>query len=200
MRDGPREAAVRTMMRLLPGESADADALAAEVAEWRTKDQRWREALALARLALDARARGDKATEESRLFEARAAAALSNMPASKLVRTLVDPTSRAATIVVGDEGRSLTLPSGESHDLGRHGPVRRILWKLAVMRRDHPGLPTPTLDMIEAGWPGEKMKHDAATLRVYTTIRRLRALGLGDALVTRDDGYLIDPAVALTTA
>jgi hypothetical protein len=33
-------------------------------------------------------------------------------------------------------------------------------------------------------------------LRVYTAVRRLRALGLGDALVTRDDGYLLSPDVA----
>jgi hypothetical protein len=35
-------------------------------------------------------------------------------------------------------------------------------------------------------------------LRVYTTVRRLRALGLADALVTRDDGYLFDASVALS--
>ena len=55
------------------------------------------------------------------------------------------------------------------------------------------------LDLIEAGWPGEKMQHEAATLRVYTTIRRLRGLGLGDVLVTRDEGYLLDPEVAVRT-
>ena len=34
-----------------------------------------------------------------------------------------------------------------------------------------------TLEVIEAGWPAEKMRHEAATLRVYTTVRRLRGLG-----------------------
>jgi hypothetical protein len=29
-------------------------------------------------------------------------------------------------------------------------------------------------------------------------VRRLRALGLADALVTRDDGYLLDPETAVT--
>jgi hypothetical protein len=32
-------------------------------------------------------------------------------------------------------------------------------------------------------------------LRVYTAIRRLRAMGLERVLVTRDDGYLLDPEV-----
>jgi len=54
-----------------------------------------------------------------------------------------------------------------------------------------------TLELVDAGWPGEKMKHEAATLRVYTTIRRLRALGLAEALLTRDDGYLLDPETAI---
>jgi hypothetical protein len=201
MRDAPRESAVRGMMELLPSEAtADVATLASQVEELRAKGQRWREALALARLALDARARGDAETERTRLLEARAAASLSSMPASKLVRSLVEKQGEPAkTFVVASEGRALTLPSGETHDLARHGPVRRILWALAVLRRDKPGAAMSTLDMIEAGWPGEKMQHEAATLRVYTTIRRLRALGLGDALVTRDEGYLLDPDVAVRT-
>lgn len=75
---------------------------------------------------------------------------------------------------------------------------RRILRALAVARTQRPGVATSTLEMIEAGWPGEKMQHGAATMRVYTTIRRLRGLGLADALVTREDGYLIDREVPPT--
>jgi hypothetical protein len=37
-------------------------------------------------------------------------------------------------------------------------------------------------------------------LRVYSSIRRLRALGLESTLITRDDGYLLDPAVPFTRA
>lgn len=200
MRDAPREAAVRGMMELLPEGAADVTTLASQVEELRAKGQRWREALALARLALDARARGDAEAERARLLEARAAASLSSMPASKLVRSLVEKQGDSTkAFVVGPEGRALTLPSGEAHDLGRHGPVRRILWALTALRRERPGTAMSTLDVIEAGWPGEKMQHEAATLRVYTTIRRLRSLGLGEALVTRDDGYLLDPEVTFRT-
>lgn len=202
MRDAPRESAVRGMMELLPdetrGDGAATGQLAAQVEELRAKGQRWREALALARLALEARARGDAETEAQRLLEARAAASLSSMPASTLVRSLVEkPAGTAPALIVANEGRALTLPAGETHDLARHGPVRRVLWALAVLRRDHPGTAMSTLAMIEAGWPGEKMQHEAATLRVYTTIRRLRALGLGEALITRDEGYLLDPDLPL---
>jgi hypothetical protein len=35
-------------------------------------------------------------------------------------------------------------------------------------------------------------------LRVYTAIRRLRALGLAEAIETRDDGYLLRARVPVT--
>lgn len=198
MRDAPREGALRGMMELLPavGDEDTAAELGA-VAEHRARGQHWREALSLARLAIAARARGDASAAQRYLLEASAAALVSRMPAVELVRGLVDARRSARPIVVSTEGRSLTLPSGDAHDLTRHGPVRRVLWALAVVRRDHPGTATSTLDMVAAGWPGEKMKHDAANLRVYTTVRRLRGLGLSEALLTRDDGYLLDPAVPL---
>lgn len=195
MRDAPREATVRGMMELLPErrEEASVSELAAQAEAFRANGQRWREALALARLGLAARGRGDAESETTHLLEARAAASLANVPARELVSAMLE----AAPLVVGPEGRSLTLPTGETHDLVRHGPLRRVLWALALAKRDRPGVAMSTLDLVAAGWPGEKMKHSAATLRVYTTIRRLRALGLGEALITTDDGYLLDPRLRL---
>jgi hypothetical protein len=49
--------------------------------------------------------------------------------------------------------------------------------------------------LVGAGWPDERMRHHAGLLRVYTAVRRLRKLGLAGVLVTRDDGYLLDPCV-----
>jgi hypothetical protein len=201
MRDAPREVVVRGMMELLPeqhDEEADLARLADQVEQLRASGQRWREALALGRLGLAARARGETEAAKTHLLEARTAAALSSMPASKLASALVDARGSTAALVVGVEGRSLTLPSGESHDLARHGPLRRILWALATARCERPGIAMSTLEVVAAGWPGEKMKHEAATLRVYTTVRRLRGMGLAEALLTRDDGYLLDPEVAVT--
>lgn len=205
-RDAPRESALRGMMMLLPesrANEADAAALAAQVEELRGAGQRWREALALARLALVARERGDEGTAKARLAEARAAAALSTMSASKLAFAMVDEPaagapSTARGMVVGPEGRWLVLEDGTRHELARHGPVRRMLWSLAIAKTERPGHAMTTLELVEAGWPGEKMRHEAATLRVYTTVRRLRALGLGDILLTRDDGYLFDPETTIT--
>ncbi len=201
-RDTPRESALRGMMALLPdrlGGEVDVPALTKEAHELRAAGQGWRQALVLARLGVAARARGDVESERKHLTEARAAAGLSRMSASALVATLVsEPASSANEIVIGASGRSLRLPSGQSHDLTRHGPTRKVLWSLGVARQASPGASMSTLDLVDAGWPGEKMKHQAATLRVYTTVRRLRALGLSDVLLTRDDGYLLDPEAPIT--
>jgi len=47
--------------------------------------------------------------------------------------------------------------------------------------------------LLEAGWPGERVKHEAGTLRVYNALSTLRKLGLRSVLLSRDDGYLLDP-------
>ncbi|MBS2012237.1 MAG: hypothetical protein JST00_05090 [Deltaproteobacteria bacterium] len=207
-RDAPREAAVKGMMILLPearASAADEASLAAQAVELRASGQRWREALALGRLALVARERGDDAAARARLAEARAAAALSTVSAAELALAIaMEPASGASAsssaIVVGPEARWLELTDGTRHELGRHGPVRRILHALAVAHCERTGSAMTTLDLVAAGWPGEKMRHEAATLRVYTTVRRLRGLGLGDVLVTRDDGYLLDPDAPIALA
>jgi len=96
-------------------------------------------------------------------------------------------------LVVGRDSRWMVPPLGERVDLVRYGPVRRLLDRLVVARLEEPGVALSADALIEAGWPGERMRHTAGLLRVYSAVRRLRRLGLGPVLVTRDDGYLLDP-------
>ena len=102
--------------------------------------------------------------------------------------------------VVGPEARWVRPPRGEAIDLARHGSLRRVLDALVTLRLEEQGVAWSASALLEAGWPGERVRHESGMLRVYSVIRRLRALGLGSALVTRDDGYLIDPEVAVTRA
>lgn len=102
--------------------------------------------------------------------------------------------------VVGPEARSVTVPSGESLDLARHGSLRRVLDALVTRRLEEPGTAMTAVALLEAGWPGEKVRHESGMLRVYSVIRRLRALGVAEALLTRDDGYLLDPNVSFERA
>jgi len=79
---------------------------------------------------------------------------------------------------------------GARVDLGRRGALRRILVALAT-RRDR-GLKQS--ELVEAGWPGERVLVDAAATRVRVAIATLRQLGLRALLVTRDDGYVLEGA------
>jgi pSer/pThr/pTyr-binding forkhead associated (FHA) protein len=98
-------------------------------------------------------------------------------------------------LVVGPDGRWFEPAGGGRINLGRRGPLRRLLWSLTEQRLRAPGAGMPVERVIALGWPGEKIQHEAALARVYTTVQRLRALGLGEVLRTQDDGYLLDPAV-----
>ena len=52
-------------------------------------------------------------------------------------------------------------------------------------------------ELIAAGWPGERIGAEAARKRLRTAIWTLRKMGLEPILLTRDDGYLIDPTVVV---
>jgi predicted ATPase len=102
--------------------------------------------------------------------------------------------------VVGPEARWVRQGDGAPVDLARHGALRRVLDALVTRRIAEPGAATTAVGLLESGWPDEKVRHESGMLRVYSVVRRLRALGFGDALVTRDDGYLIDPRVRIERA
>jgi hypothetical protein len=55
-------------------------------------------------------------------------------------------------------------------------------------------------ELVEAGWPSERIQAEAAASRVYTAIKTLRDLGLGRWLLRRDDGYLLDPDLRIDAA
>lgn len=94
------------------------------------------------------------------------------------------------------DGRLLSF-RGMRIDLGRRAALRRIAEAL-VARRQRDGARALSLaDVVAAGWPGERMHPDSAATRVYTAVRTLRAMGLRDVLLTRDDGYMLDPDVVL---
>jgi predicted ATPase len=126
-----------------------------------------------------------------------AASRLASCPTRARVRALDDtgdhPAHGPAALVVGPESRWMMPPRGERIDLVRYGPARRVLDRLVTARLTDRGAALSPDDLIAAGWPGERMRHSAGLLRVYSVVRRLRRLGLEPLLVTRDDGYLLDP-------
>ena len=102
-----------------------------------------------------------------------------------------------AELVVGSDRCSFEVVPGLKLELQRRGPLRRVLLALLEQRVRHPGVPLSVDAVASLGWPGERIQHRSAVARVYTTVNRLRALGLGKGLVTRDDGYLLDPSLVV---
>ncbi len=77
---------------------------------------------------------------------------------------------------------ALVGPDGATHDLKRRAASRRMLHALAS------GKTLSALQLFEAAWPGERASWESAHGRVYTTVRRLRELGV--PIDTTDDGYV----------
>jgi hypothetical protein len=50
-------------------------------------------------------------------------------------------------------------------------------------------------ELLEAGWPGERVLPDAGANRVYVALATLRKMGLKEVLKSNDSGYFLDPAV-----
>ncbi len=99
-------------------------------------------------------------------------------------------------LVVSADGRSFRPPGGETVHLGRRKAPRLILLELVRRRLEGEG-GLGVYDLMDVGWPGEILHPESGSNRVYVAITTLRNLGLREVLVHRDDGYTLDPAVAV---
>lgn len=102
-----------------------------------------------------------------------------------------------AVLRLASDGRDMVLPDRSAVDLGRRAAPRRLLVALAEARLENPGLVMTHDALIEVGWPRERMLAEAAKKRLRTAIWTLRKLGLEPVILTRDDGYLLDPRVSI---
>jgi serine/threonine protein kinase/predicted ATPase/Tfp pilus assembly protein PilF len=133
--------------------------------------------------------------------------ALANTRSADPARSLppASPSTGAATadiggnkcrrVMVAASGRWFEVPGAARVSLQRRRALRLILQALLDRRIDAPNVALTQPELLEAGWPGEKVKHEAGTLRVYNAVSTLRKLGLRQVLLSRDDGYLLDPGV-----
>jgi hypothetical protein len=110
-----------------------------------------------------------------------------------------------AALLIGEDALWFTLPSdsgaaAERVSLARRGPLRRLLRTLIRRRLDAPGEALDRDALLAAGWPGQRVQFEAGSRRVRVAVAALRSLGLRAVLLTRDDGYLIDPAIPVRAA
>jgi hypothetical protein len=88
-------------------------------------------------------------------------------------------------------------PGGEWVSLARRHALRRIAFALVNERLARPGSAVPQMDLIEAGWPGERTLRTAALNRFHFSLVCLRKLGWADILQTRQQAYRLDPNMPL---
>ncbi len=150
------------------------------------RGQFWRAALHLAR-SDDADAR-----ERAQVLADLAGVSWKELLASTKAPSLVpsrirnaEATSFAWELRADGRRRVLVAPDGTTHDLTRRGPFVKLLTALSSS-----GSALSAAALFEAAWPEEKVRHESALLRVYTTVRRLRNLGL--PIATSGDGYFCD--------
>lgn len=104
-------------------------------------------------------------------------------------------TEASSTLRIATDAAWFELAGGTRIDLGRRGALRRILGALAEQRIAAVGQGLATSTLAERGWPGERVLVEAAATRVRVAVATLRRLGLRNTILTRDDGYLVDPNV-----
>ncbi len=98
---------------------------------------------------------------------------------------------------VGPDVRWFTPPNGERVELLRRQALRLMLRELIARHASNSTAAMTIADLFAAGWPGEKIADNSAANRVYVSISRLRKLGLGDRIQSRDDGFLLDPRLTV---
>jgi hypothetical protein len=109
----------------------------------------------------------------------------------RLLRSKQERTAPDGLVVAGDA--SWFELDGERVSLARRGSLRRIL--LALVEA-HAADPSGTIDvhaLFDAGWPGQRIHGDSAAHRVHVAMATLRKLGLGSRVVTKSEGYALEP-------
>ncbi len=109
--------------------------------------------------------------------------------AAMLAEERPDLVAETPALEVANDG-SFTL--GEAHaDLRKNKLLARLFLALVTARTAAPGRCLSVDELLEVGWPGEKMQREAGQNRVYVAIAALRRAGLGDNLERDDGGYRI---------
>ena len=101
---------------------------------------------------------------------------------------------------IGPDWRWFRVGDDPPVSLTRRNSGRRILQHLVGIARDAPATVVTRDELLEIGWPGERMMAESGFARVHTTLWRLRQLGLGEVLVSEEDGYRLRDDVEVVGA
>lgn len=133
--------------------------------------------------------------QESRERKSRAAPELSD-DARLSLRLLEAALGREAWLF-DFEHAELRPPGLPAIELKKRPQLLRIVRALVEARLSGPGLALTQEQLLEAGWPGERMQPAAAANRVKVALSTLRSAGLRDLLLRAESGHLLDPNVPI---
>lgn len=97
-------------------------------------------------------------------------------------------------LVIGPDGRWFRWQE-QCVEFRRQAALRSILETLARSRVENAGTPLGLEELVGSGWPGERIGMDSQKNRLYVAMSQLRKLGLRGLILSRDDGWLLDPGV-----
>ncbi|MEO7093153.1 MAG: hypothetical protein ABI175_07880, partial [Polyangiales bacterium] len=174
------------LLDLEDGDDATARARYESVVAEVTDQTPFREAILALRGAFDAPVHGaDEVTAGAQRMDVRVAA-----------RRVAQVRARRAALLRIDVTRdgSALGPTGHLRAIGNRPQLVRLLASLAASLDRDAQASLSVEALIAAVWPGERIQPDAARTRLYAAVRRLRTIGLGDALVQTLGGYRLDVA------
>jgi hypothetical protein len=106
----------------------------------------------------------------------------------------------ADALLVARDAGWFRAPGAALVDMGRRGTLRRLLKALLDQRLSAPGRPMLVAQICAETWPGESIDRRTATNRAYVAINGLRSLGLRGVLLRAEQGWLLDPTIAVYRA
>jgi predicted ATPase len=104
---------------------------------------------------------------------------------------------REDAVCVAEDGSFFETPEGGRVELGSRPTLARLLAHLMLRHRQAPDTEVATTELVDAGWPGERILAAAAVHRVHVAISTLRRLGLSRCLLRRRNGYAVVGAVRI---
>ncbi|MEO7112048.1 MAG: AAA family ATPase [Polyangiaceae bacterium] len=96
------------------------------------------------------------------------------------------------TLLVMRDGSKIRPPGSAWVDLVAHPSTQRVLAMLVHRRIASPNASVASADLIEGGWPGEKVVASAAANRLRVLLTWLRTNGLRDLLKSDRGAYWLD--------
>ena len=98
-------------------------------------------------------------------------------------------------ICVARDGSWVQVGTAQPARLSRTPLLQRLLAALAEHRLQEHATPVSVDALVGHGWPDERILPAAASNRLHQAVKRLRRLGLDEAITQADGGYRLAPAV-----